>query len=71
MSTSGLLRPSLTYILRNGEKDSVALMDGDFEVPDSFKPHNNRFASGLGGFWAPGASRQTALRKDGIGEISQ
>ena len=71
MSTSGLLRPSLTYILRNGEKDSVALIDGDFEVPDISKLHNNRFAPGLGSFWAPGASGQTALRKDGIGEISQ
>ena len=71
MSTSGLLRPSLTYILRNGEKDSVALIDGDFEVPDISKLHNNRFAPGLGGFWAPGASGQNALRKDGIGEISQ
>ena len=71
MSTSGLLRPSLTNILRNGEKDSVALMDVDFDVPDSSKLHNNKFASGLGGFWAPGATGQTALRKDGIGEISQ
>ena len=46
-------------------------MDGDFDVPDSSKLHNNKFASGLGGFWAPGATGQTALRKDGIGEISQ
>ena len=54
MSSSGLLRPSLTYILRNGEKDSVVLMDGDIEVPDISKLHNNRFLPGLGGFGAPG-----------------
>ena len=46
-------------------------MDVDFDVPDSSKLHNNKFASGLGGFWAPGATGQTALTKDGIGEISQ
>ena len=54
MSSSGLLRPSLTYILRNGEKDSVVLMDGDIDVPDISKLHNNRFLPGLGGFGAPG-----------------
>ena len=54
MSSSGLLRPSLTYILRNGEMDSVVLIDGDIEVPDTSKLHNDRFLSGLGDFGAPG-----------------
>ena len=54
MSSSGLLRPSLTYILRNGEMDSVVLIDGDIEVPDISKLHNDRFRSGLGGFGVPG-----------------
>ena len=54
MSSSGLLRPSLTYILRNGDMDSVVLIDGDIEVPDISKLHNDRFLSGPGGFGAPG-----------------
>ena len=46
-------------------------MDGDIEVPDMSKLHNNRFVPGLGGFGAPGTCGYISNIEDGIGAISQ